>query len=107
MDNCVISVAVTKNECKAVMKRCIKSFVAWCTNAELNGIAGHGEEPPMFIKKLLGCGNMCYQQKMTASGGACKVKRFFVCIATAMVIWTCFELYQEPICAGYALKTVT
>ena len=79
MDNCAISVAVTKNECKAVVKRCIKPFVAWCTNAELNGIAGHGEEPPIFIKKLLGCGDMCYQQKMTATGGVYKVKRF-VCL---------------------------
>ena len=70
---------ITKNECKAVVKRCIKLFEAWCTNTELNGIARHREEPPMFLNKLLGCDGLCFQLKMTASGGGCKLIHF-VCL---------------------------
>ena len=43
----------------------------------MTGLDKNGKEPALKPFKLVVTGDMCFLQKMTATGGACKVKHFF------------------------------
>ena len=60
-------------------------FFSFARKIEMTGLDKNGKEPALKPFKLVVTGDMCFLQKMTATGGACKVKHFF--LATLRMYW--------------------
>ena len=52
----------------------------------MTGLDKNGKEPALKPFKLVVTGDMCFLQKMTATGGACKVKHFSVHATNVMEV---------------------
>ena len=76
-DACAVAGCVLRNETIEVVTECFGEFLHWCKSVEKNGLPAVGNKPAIMPCQLVGCGDMCFLQKMTGLGGACKVKKHF------------------------------
>ena len=77
IDHVAIAAISIKGETKKLLKEMFGPFFAFNKKISVTGLAERGDQPRLLPFKLLISGDMCFLQKITATGGACKVKRFF------------------------------
>ena len=77
LENVAVTSISIKNETKQLLKDVFGDFFEFGRKIRVEGLLANGEEPRLLPFDIVICGDMCFLQKMTATGGACKVKKHF------------------------------
>jgi len=76
-NTCIPIGVCLQRESTSVVRDCFGDAFEFCQECSTDGLPASGGEPAFAPCKIRGCGDMCFLQKVTCRGGACKVKKHF------------------------------